>query len=732
MKMIRITPPIISTENYPKNRIRSTKAASKCLIAAAVLIALPALTQAEDAVGNSHTFQSVDQITGTVYGGKATAGGKAEGNSITISIDDASKAVGSAVYAGYATGGNVIGNTLTVTEGANVKFNSRSLYAGYLKSTQSATGLALTDNKIVVEDRAKVDLGSGSSLYAAHADLEYTSYKEPKSMTGNAVEIGVGASVTGGVVAARGLAQSFSGNSVVVKGTVSRDVYGVDTVFPNQSQVDVSYDDISVTLENASVGGSVLAVKTAKANNTASITNLYVSVTNSDIVGQIGTYSSKSTSVGTLAFTGVNTVGNVVSSFETMILNVSDVNESEAVLTGTKVGYNFDLSDKTLLINGLDTAVAEGNYKLVEFDEGGSIGFNSNTKIVKEGVFVDRLWKIDGDVENGSWGDGLQIVQGDLMSGDLLISAGAEKANDNSKTLAESFLGSIAFLNQGAEFIADEGLRAMTEAATTGKFTAFGAIHGGTSRYETGSHVDVDGVTLATGVATKFDNLTLAGFIEAGWASSEGHVAGTKGDGDHDYYGVGAALRYNFESPFYLDGSARFGAASTEFDGRYADSNAKYEADGLYGSMHIGAGYLMRLTDDLGLDLYGRYVLTYLEGDTTDLGTADGEKLDMDDTLTHAFRVGARITGDFNETASWHVGLAYEHVADGDAESDVIASGTRATLDVPSLEGDIGVVEVGFKVRPNGSSPWSANIGVKGYVGDRQGVSGNASILFTF
>ena len=82
--------------------------------------------------------------------------------------------------------------------------------------------------------------------------------------------------------------------------------------------------------------------------------------------------------------------------------------------------------------------------------------------------------------------------------------------------MSESFLGTIAFLNQGAEFIADDGLRAMTASASPGKVSAFGAVHGGSSRYKSGSHVDVDGVTLSTGVVTKVGGTTLAAFLKAG------------------------------------------------------------------------------------------------------------------------------------------------------------------------------------------------------------------------
>lgn len=683
------------------------------------------MSVAQDAVGISRTYDSVDDITGNLYGGQATGGGKAEGNTITLSIKDETNKIPGNVYVGHATGGNVVDNTLIITKDSSIKVDARNLYAGYLKTTSTATGLALSGNSILVEEGAVVDLGA-NSLYAAYADVSNSS-KEPESMTGNTVTVGVGAEVTGSVVAARGFAERFGENRVEIQGTVIGNVYGTDVAVPYGNTLAPSFSDISVTLKNAKIGGTVFAVNSTRVDT---IENLRVSVTDSEITGQVGTSSSKSKPVGSLEFTGVNTVGNVVSSFSKMILNVSDVNETKPVLTGTKEGYGFDLSDKTLEIHGADSVAANGSYQLVELAEGGDIGFNENTKISKTGVFVDRLWQIEG--ESGVWHNGLQIVNGDLMSGDLLISAGEEKSNENSKTLAESFLGSLAFLNQGAEFIADEGLRAMTNAATAGKVSTFGAIHGGTSRYETGSSVDVDGVTLATGVATKWNRLMLAGFVEAGWANSESHVSGTDGDGDHDYYGVGAALRYEFESPFYLDGSVRVGATSTEFDGRYADANARYDANGVYGSMHVGAGYMFGLTETVALDLYGRYILGYLEGDTVDLGTPDGEKFDMDDTFTHAFRVGARFTGIIGDTVGWRFGVAYEHVADGDAESDVIVSGTRAALDVPSLEGNTGIVEAGLTMRPDGSSPWSANIGIKGYVGDREGVSGNATVLYTF
>ena len=300
---------------------------------------------------------------------------------------------------------------------------------------------------------------------------------------------------------------------------------------------------------------------------------------------------------------------------------------------------------------------------------------------------------------------------------------------DNSKTLSESLLGTVAFLNQGAEFIADEAMAAMVNSAELGEVSTFGAVHGGSSHYKTDSRVDVDGYTLAAGASMKINpNWILAGFIEAGWADSDSHVRGTKGKGDHDYYGVGLATRYNFNNAWYMDGSFRLGRASTDFSGSYATDSAKYNSDALYVTAHAGSGYILNLSETVDLDIYGRYLVTYLDSDRVRLHNMYSDKLEMDSTVTHAVRLGSRITGSFCSYADWKVGLAYEHVFDGDAESTV----NSLNLEVPSLEGNTGIMEVGVSMKPSLNSPWSLNLGAKGYVGDREGVSGNMLIRYAF
>ena len=87
------------------------------------------------------------------------------------------------------------------------------------------------------------------------------------------------------------------------------------------------------------------------------------------------------------------------------------------------------------------------------------------------------------------------------------------------------------------------------------------------------------------------------------------------------------------------------------------------------------------------------------DNDDTDLGTGYGETLSMSSATTHALRIGGRLTGDFSETTSWKVGAAYEHVFDGDAEADILFGGSAAALDVPSLSGNTGILELGLSVK---------------------------------
>ena len=594
-----------------------------------------------------------------------------EVNNSTLLLSDVSMDGEPALIAGVDSSGKTVSvqNTLVQATEVDIQDNKelkeRNVLAGVSAFITNDGGTFTNKNTIVSVNKSDITNGYVAGTLVALAD-------------GGQVEI--------------------NNQTVVVSNSTVDDVYGTGIVA--SGDVSARINNQTIVLDNATVEGGVYAVSVKNGTSTRSGND--VELTNSR-----------------LQLSGTNTVGSI-SGFDTIGLNVTEANKEKAVLTVTQAAEGQTKFDGvTIEIASDDFLESSDTYQLINV-EGGKYTFKDLT--VKEShTFIETTYTADGDVVLGN-GENL-TSENDLFNNKTV------KATESSKTLAESLLGTVAFINQGAEFIADEGIAAMVDAAKLGEVTAFGVMQGGSTHYNTGSYVDVDGVTFMAGAGLRINpNWTMAGFVEAGWANSASHVEGTRGDGDHEYFGVGFATRYQTDGVLYVDGSLRAGRATTEFAGRYGQDSASYDAKSLYMSAHVGLGALWDLNESLKLDTYARYMVTYLDDDDVDLNNRYNDKLDLDSTVTHAVRAGARLLGDFNDYASWKVGAAYEHVFDGDAESAV----NSFSLDVPSLEGDTGVFELGMRIRPSLESNWAVDLGAKGYVGDREGVTGNMTVRYSF
>ena len=594
-----------------------------------------------------------------------------EVNNSTLLLSDVSMDGEPALIAGVDSSGKTVSvqNTLVQATEVDIQDNKelkeRNVLAGVSAFITNDGGTFTNKNTVVSVNKSDITNGYVAGTLVALAD-------------GGQVEI--------------------NNQTVVVSNSTVDDVYGTGIVA--SGDVSARINNQTIVLDNATVVGGVYDVSIKNGTSTRSGND--VELTNSR-----------------LQLSGINEVGSI-SGFDTIGLNVTEANKMNAVLTVKKAtGGQTEFDGVTIEIASDDFLDSSDTYQLINV-EGGKYTFKDLT--VKEShTFIETTYTADGDVVLGNGEN--------LTSENNLFNNKTVKATESSKTLAESLLGTVAFINQGAEFIADEGIAAMVDAAKLGEVTAFGVMQGGSTHYNTGSYVDVDGVTFMAGAGLRVNpNWTMAGFVEAGWANSASHVEGTRGDGDHEYFGVGFATRYQTDGVFYVDGSLRAGRATNEFAGRYGQDSASYDAKSLYMSAHVGLGALWDLNESLKLDTYARYMVTYLDDDDVSLNNRYNDKLDLDSTVTHAVRAGARLLGDFNDYASWKVGAAYEHVFDGDAESAV----NSFSLDVPSLEGDTGVFELGLRIRPSLESNWAVDLGAKGYVGDREGVTGNMTVRYSF
>lgn len=303
------------------------------------------------------------------------------------------------------------------------------------------------------------------------------------------------------------------------------------------------------------------------------------------------------------------------------------------------------------------------------------------------------------------------------------------QVNPRLKALSEGRLAGIAFLNQGGDLLADSGFNALANSALAdGRFITFAAMSGGSSRYNSGSHVDVDGFSLMTGLGKRLaaagGNVLLGAFFEAGWGSYDSYNSFS------NYYGGGLLGRYLFANGFYAEASGRLGRVSTDFFTRdlYNALNnqyAGYDSGVTYYGAHAGLGYLWEVTEKTTIDFSSKYFWTRQGGDSL---TVAGDPLSFSAVNSQRWRSDARVSYAATPCFSPYAGAAHEYEFSGKARAAVY--GYEITS--PSLGGHTGVGELGFVYRPAAGHGFSADLGVQGYVGKREGVSGSLKLQYEF
>ena len=702
--------------------------------------------------GNRLTFEiatSVSNSTLDIQGGLAMAGGasgdsqsaqaSASGNLVTGSISGSvgqSSSLG--IYGGRATAvaqdstavadNNQVQLTLTLEE------TDGSMQLLLLGASARALTTAVADGNLL-RVSGGADTAIKGTLYGAQVEIERSdSDSAQANASGNRVEVSgidLTGSITGALVENRNSSGSVNaeGNVVVISSsTIKGDVTGANL---QGSHINAGGNTVILT-EGTVVDGNVTAVDGANAGSMRFLGGDYSSVysnnrvvmNNATVTGAVSGMSSDSGSLpvdmqtagNTLVLAGHNEAGTIAG-FETLDLTLSEQNKTQSVLTLTH--GESTLSDATIVIRGADV-LEQG--KLIEAIDNARLSVTDAT-VELRGTFIKKVAQnVDFTVESGE--DNALTTDSDVLA------SAKVQATESASSLIESLLGTAAFVRQGAEFVADDGLATMEFAARSKQgLNAFAVMQGSSMHYDALSGVDVSGFTLLAGAAVQQGNLTFASFVESGWGNSEGDIA--KNSTDLSYFGVGLAARYRFESGFYGEGAVRLGRASSDFAASFVEDGdrARYESDVFYTTMHMAAGYELPLNDFVTADMYARYTFSFLDNDSVDLNDAAQSRAELDSVVSHALRIGARVKGGFTDAVNWKAGIAYEHMFDGAAGGTVDGvSITEAEMDGGSVIGELGV-----SVKPgSGTGPWTLQFALKGYLGEREGVSGNGMLVYSF
>ena len=190
--------------------------------------------------------------------------------------------------------------------------------------------------------------------------------------------------------------------------------------------------------------------------------------------------------------------------------------------------------------------------------------------------------------------------------------------------------------------------------------------------------------------------------------------------------GGGAAVRLTKNGGSYYEASVRAGTLGNSMTDAVRDGDGNsygFDSDSTYWGGHIGAGRLIPGSRGQW-DVYGKYFHSEIEGDAFLMG---GDAYRFDDMTSDRLRLGARYTADTGRAWSFYGGAAYEYEFSGDSRMKAGPWEAREE----SLQGSSVFGEIGVLMRDK-DSPWSMDINLRGYTGEREGISGMLQLAYSF
>ena len=594
-----------------------------------------------------------------------------------------------------------------------------------------------SNNNIVVSNST---LGNFYGIRLSNRNFSDPPYK----LTNNNITIN-GSEITGNIIGniAASSSPSASNLTLTLKDTTvdGREVVGADL---SSYGGDITVDNIKIVLEgNTKINNAdiILFRRSTWAhypvnmsnceiilrdNADVSTSNLYAFTSTTNIPsGNLSSYEPIIPQKTTLTLDGWS--GSVKGVYK---FNNIDFNKINWVSDGTVLNIKEN-SENGALANTMinhDNVVFSGGTKLKTGDSMTLVA-GDNLDISADNVSTAGNFTAGVSIE----GTGTAEVADDGNSVKYTLTE--VKQNSQIDLVAQTRAASAAFVNQETDLISDS-LDTISRDSNYGVKT-FAAVHGNRSKYDVNSDIKINGWSTIVGVgnAGKFDNgseFSWGVFYENGSGNyrtfNEFNNEFFRGDGSLVYNGGGIAARYTNKNGVYTEGSLRAGMLKSDMDNALRDGAGNfygYESESAYYGAHIGIGKIISLSESSDLDVYGKFFHTYTEGDSFKVAN---DEFEFDSINSDRLRIGARITSNKENKFSTYYGLAYEYEFNGDA--DMTAQGLKAPTQ--SLQGSSVMAEIGFNYQPTPDTPWSFDLNMRGYTGERQGGSFNVQATYTF
>lgn len=295
--------------------------------------------------------------------------------------------------------------------------------------------------------------------------------------------------------------------------------------------------------------------------------------------------------------------------------------------------------------------------------------------------------------------------------------------NDAAKSISETRITQSQMVNLATDFIVD---KVQNSLKPVDDLQSFGYMGGAIMKYDSGSHIDANGVNVNVGLGKNYDDFSFGGFLEYGFSTYESVVGNVEADGQSHLYGLGLFAKQMFSNKFYLASSIHGGLVESDYSRKDMDST--YDTRSPYVGLDLGMGKLVALGKNQNIDLYAKYLFGFVASDDVTLST--GEEYKFEAVKSHRAKAGLKFNQTIRNFNFIYAGLGTQYEFSNESRASFRSGPLSEDAPRPTLKGVSGIGEVGYRFRPTGDL--SFEIGGKYYIGKMQGLSGNAGFQYRF
>ena len=410
---------------------------------------------------------------------------------------------------------------------------------------------------------------------------------------------------------------------------------------------------------------------------------------------------------------------------------LSGENHTTIAIAGTDV--SFKIGDSYTLIQSANGFTDENGTKITAGTE--LSGIKSDMTLTTYSSLVrthtDTLLAEEYELVVSEDGESLSMkVVDEINNG-----PGVTEINPETDALMESSLSTMTTHFAADDLFVDAVLRSR-DGKRDGLFTA---ARGGKWSYDTRTRIENNIVSGLLGYGAKLSNdLTMGAFIEMGHGSydTRTHVAGSTkaGGGSHNYGGLGLFGDYAMPSieGLHFTGYVKLGLLRNEFNSNIAGANVDYDRTGVYWGAHLGTHYDWDLTQSIRSRVFLSYFYDGQGDESFDIageGDVGGAHVSYDAIHAHRVQLGSMFEFAVSDIWRPYLGLTFEQILAAEAKGT--ATDAQGTMDLNSsdLEGSTGILSAGWTYQ---AGNFSTELGLNGYAGTRNGVSGQIQANWKF